>query len=88
MKEAYPQKGNCVKLIIYSNTFAGSITCMPTGCPKDCITPIPHRPHQMLDITQPLSSDGILKVTDIVQLELSGSFLKVIPAMFNWVLIS
>ena len=60
---------------------------MPTVCPKDRTTP--HRPHQTSDITQreslPLSSDGILKIPDIFQLTLSDSFLKTIPAMFNWV---
>ena len=89
MKEAYPQLFNRVKFIFHSNTFAGSITCMPTVYPKDRITSTPHRPNQALDITQqkslPLSLDGILKVSDIVQLELSDSFLKIIPAMSNCV---
>ena len=60
---------------------------MPTVCPKDRITPTPHRPQQTSDLTQreslPLSSDGILKDPSIVKLELSDSFLKIIPAMFN-----
>ena len=89
MKEAYPQNFNSVKFIIHNNTFAGSITCMPTVCPKDRITPAPHRPHQTSDITKreslPLSSDDIMKIPDIVQLELSDYFLTIIPVMFNWV---
>ena len=88
MKEAHPQDFNRVKFIVHSNTFAGSMTCMPTVYPKDHITPTPHRLHQTSDITQPeclpLSSDGILNVPDIVQLQLSDSFLKIISAMFNW----
>ena len=68
MKEAYPQNFNRVKFIIHSNTFAGSITYMPTVCLKDHITHTPHRPHQTSDITQRESlslSDGILKLPDI-----------------------
>ena len=35
----------------FTVTLAGSITCMPTVCLKDCITPMPHWPHQKSDIT-------------------------------------
>ena len=34
VKGAYPQNFNRVKFIIHRNTFAGSIRCMPTICPK------------------------------------------------------
>ena len=38
---------NRVKFIIHSNTFAGSVTCVPTVCPKDRIT------LRLIDLTSP-----------------------------------